>query len=159
MLPPLCAAPAASAQLSSVEQLAWFTGCWQTTQGDRVIDEQWMAPGGGLMLGMSRTVRAGRAMATEFVTLRAVAGRFVYEANPSGQQPTPFTATVCLLGPRRFRKPCPRLPQTHHLRAQGRRWRSSRRLTTAPVRNAWSIRTTVSPAGSRIRTARNVSFL
>ena len=90
----LSASPSLStAQPSAVEQLAWFTGCWQTTRGDQVIDEQWMAPRGGVMLGMSRTVRAGRATATEFVTLREANGRAVYEANPSGQQPTPFTAT------------------------------------------------------------------
>lgn len=80
--------------INQVEQLAWFTGCWETTRGDQVIEEQWMAPRGRVMLGMSRTVRAGRTTATEFVTLREVDGRAVYEANPSGQQPTPFTATL-----------------------------------------------------------------
>ena len=94
VLATLYAAPSpATAQPYSDDQLAWFTGCWQILQGDRVIDEQWMAPGGGLMLGMSRTVRAGRTSAIEFITLRVVEGRFVYEANPSGQRPTPFTAT------------------------------------------------------------------
>ncbi len=82
-----------AAVLNQVDQLAWLTGCWQIMRGDEVIDEQWMAPRGGVMLAMSRTVRAGRATATEFVTLHIVNGRVVYEANPSGQQPTPFTAT------------------------------------------------------------------
>ena len=77
-----------------VDQLAWLTGCWQIARGDEVIDEQWMAPSAGVMLGMSRTVRAGRVTATEFATLRAVDGRFAYEANPSGQAPTAFPATA-----------------------------------------------------------------
>jgi hypothetical protein len=77
-----------------VTQLAWFAGCWQVARGNQVIDEQWMTPRAGVMLGMSRTVRAGRTTATEFVTLRVVDGRVVYEANPSGQKPTPFPATT-----------------------------------------------------------------
>ena len=79
---------------NDVTQLAWLAGCWQIARGEQVIDEQWMAPRAGLMLGMSRTVRAGRTTSTEFVTLRVVDGRVVYEANPSGQKPTPFAATT-----------------------------------------------------------------
>ena len=84
--------PAAAA--GQVDRLAWLAGCWQITRGDEVIDEQWMPPRGGVMLGMSRTVRAGRTTTTEFVTLRVSAGRVAYEANPSGQQPTSFPATM-----------------------------------------------------------------
>ena len=79
---------------NDVAQLAWFAGCWQIVRGDQVIDEQWMTPRAGVMLGMSRTVRAGRTTASEFVTLRVADGRVVYEANPSGQTPTPFPATT-----------------------------------------------------------------
>jgi hypothetical protein len=87
-------APAGIAQPAGVTELAWFAGCWQLARGEQVVDEQWMTPRAGLMLGMSRTVRAGRATATEFVTLRVVDGRVVYEANPSGQKPTSFPATT-----------------------------------------------------------------
>jgi len=80
--------------LAQVDQVSWLTGCWQIAAGDQVIDEQWMAPRAGVMLAMSRTVRGGRTTSTEFVTLRAVDGRLVYEANPSGQKPTPFPATA-----------------------------------------------------------------
>jgi Domain of unknown function (DUF6265) len=79
--------------LAQDNQLAWLAGCWQITRGDEVIDEQWMAPRGGVMLGMSRSVSGGRTTATEFTTLRIVEGRVVYEANPSGQKPTAFPAT------------------------------------------------------------------
>jgi hypothetical protein len=77
-----------------VDQLAWFSGCWQIARGDQLVDEQWMAPRGNVMLGMSRTTRGGRTTAIEFVTLRLVDGRIVYEANPSGQKPTSFPATT-----------------------------------------------------------------
>ena len=74
--------------------LGWLTGCWQGISGDQVIDEQWMAPRGGVMLAMSRTVRGGRVTASEFVALRVADGRIVYEANPSAQAPARFTATT-----------------------------------------------------------------
>jgi hypothetical protein len=74
--------------------VAWLAGCWQMTRGDQVIEEQWMAPRAEVMLAMSRSVRAGRMTASEFVTLRIADGRIVYDANPSGQAPTRFTATT-----------------------------------------------------------------
>jgi hypothetical protein len=74
--------------------LAWLTGCWQMTRGDQVIDEQWMAPRGEVMLSMSRTVRGGRVTASEFVALRVADGKIVYDANPSTQAPARFPATA-----------------------------------------------------------------
>jgi hypothetical protein len=85
-------APAAqSAQ--DVKAADWLSGCWQVTANGSVIDEHWMASRGGVMLGMSRTVRADRVSAFEFVTIRVVDGRLVYEARPSGQMPATFAAT------------------------------------------------------------------
>jgi hypothetical protein len=72
---------------------AWLSGCWQVTRGSEVIDEQWMAPRGGIMLGMARSVRGDREVSTESTTIRVRDGRLVYEANPSGQSPTTFAAT------------------------------------------------------------------
>ncbi len=80
-----------------VEQLRWMSGCWQgrSRDGSRVIDEQWMAPRGHMMLGMSRTVR-GDSVVTDFEHLAIIErqGRVVYHAEPSGQQPADFTARV-----------------------------------------------------------------
>jgi hypothetical protein len=74
--------------------VAWLSGCWQITRGAEVIDEQWMAPRGGVMLGMARSVRGDRLASTESTTIRVRDGKLVYEANPSGQAPTTFTATT-----------------------------------------------------------------
>lgn len=84
------AAPGAgSADLKAV---AWLAGCWRAGGGPFATEEQWMAPLGGLMVGMSRTVREGRARAWEFLLIRLVEGRLVYWAHPSGQDPTAFPA-------------------------------------------------------------------
>jgi len=75
-------------RLDDVESVAWMAGCWAAGGAE----EQWMAPAGGLMVGMSRTVRDGLARGHEFLLLRVVEGRIVYWAYPSGQAPTSFPA-------------------------------------------------------------------
>src|SRR5262245_9606549 len=82
----------AQAQRSGpAQRLGWFAGCWQQARTGRVVDEQWMAPRGGQMLGMSRTVR-GDSMVTEFEHLQVLEknGHAIYHAEPSGQKPTDF---------------------------------------------------------------------
>ncbi len=84
-----------AAQSSSVSRLAWISGCWQGRSPTRgtVIDEQWMTPRAGTMLGMSRTVR-GDSVVTEFEHLRITShgAGATYHAEPSGQPPADFTA-------------------------------------------------------------------
>lgn len=79
---------------SRVDALAWMAGCWRLQTASRVVDEQWMAPAGGGMLGMSRTVSGGRIAEYEFVQIRGEAGQLVYIAQPSSQAQARFTATT-----------------------------------------------------------------
>lgn len=52
-----------------------------------------MAPAGGAMLGMSRTVRRGRMVTHEFMQIReASAGGIEFHAQPAGQAPDTFAA-------------------------------------------------------------------
>jgi hypothetical protein len=44
------------------------------------------------MIGVGRTVRGDRLVETEFIVLRELDGVFTYEAHPSGQAGTTFTA-------------------------------------------------------------------
>jgi hypothetical protein len=74
----------------SIERLAWLQGCWQMTSGSRIVEEQWTAPRGGIMLGAGRTTRDGRLVEYEQVVLREKDGRLAYEAHPSGQAPAVF---------------------------------------------------------------------
>ena len=73
-----------------VDDLAWMAGCWRLQAGNRIIDEIWMPPNGGLMLGMSRTVVAGEASAHELMQIRERQGRVVFIAAPAGQPETEF---------------------------------------------------------------------
>lgn len=88
----LFAAPLA-AQQAHIQSAAWVGGCWRMEAGNRIVDEQWMAPAGDAMLGMSRTVRDGRLDEYELIILRVVDGRLDYEAHPVRQPTGVFSAT------------------------------------------------------------------
>jgi hypothetical protein len=78
------------AAVADVAQVSWLTGCWTLSSGDRVVEEQWMAPRGGTMLGMGRTVRGDRLIEYEVVVIRTEGERLAYDAHPSGQPPAVF---------------------------------------------------------------------
>ncbi len=75
---------------STLDQVAWLAGCWELTDGDRRVEEQWTSPRAGIMLGVGRTARGDRLVEFEFVELRERDGRLEYRAHPSGQAPAPF---------------------------------------------------------------------
>jgi hypothetical protein len=81
-----------SAMSVSIDRVAWLHGCWEQIGAQRIVEEQWMAPRGGSMLGMSRTVRDGRLLEYESVMIREDGGALVYDARPAGQPPASFRA-------------------------------------------------------------------
>jgi hypothetical protein len=80
---------------TGVEAAAWLAGCWEASSedGQNAAEEQWMAPRGGLMVGMSRSIRDGRATGFELATIGIGSdGVLTYHAMPSGQSPADFPA-------------------------------------------------------------------
>jgi hypothetical protein len=73
-----------------IDEVGWLQGCWALSANGRTVEEQWMAPRGGTMLGMGRTIRGDRLVEYELVLLRAEGGRIAYEAHPSGQPAATF---------------------------------------------------------------------
>lgn len=80
----------ASAPAGGIARVAWLEGCWEAASRKRTVEENWMAPRGGSMLGVSRTVRGDSLLEYELVVLREEAARLVYEAHPSGQPVAAF---------------------------------------------------------------------
>lgn len=70
--------------------LEWLAGCWEGSVGTRVIEEHWLAPRGGVLLGLSRTTRDGSVVEHEFMHIYPRDGALVLAATPSGQAPTEF---------------------------------------------------------------------
>ena len=80
---------------SPVDRLAWLSGCWQeVARGSQIVEEQWMAPRGGRMVGMGRTVRGDSVIEWEHLRIFARDGRIVYHAEPSGQTPADFSTAA-----------------------------------------------------------------
>lgn len=104
----------------NIERLAWLSGCWEFTTGRRTVEEQWMAPRGNAMMGMSRTVRDGRLVAWETVVLREdSAGVITYNAFPSGQPPAVFDAVEVGDSQAVFANPAHDFPQRIIYRRRG----------------------------------------
>ncbi|MCI0436748.1 MAG: DUF6265 family protein, partial [Gemmatimonadetes bacterium] len=98
----------------------WLAGCWSSDGGVTGSGELWMAPAGGTLLGVSRTVAKGRTVAHEFMQIREIApGRLAFIANPSGQAQATFP--VRSLGPREvvFDNPSHDFPQRVIYRLDG----------------------------------------
>lgn len=83
------AAPATPA--AALQRLAWLAGCWSSERGEPGTGEQWMPLAGGTLLGVSRTVKNGRTVETEFMQIRTTTeNRVVYIAEPGGQKKVAF---------------------------------------------------------------------
>ena len=77
----------------SLERLRWLAGDWRMERAGRVVDEHWMAPSGGVMLGMSRTVAKGKMVEYEFTQIReGPGGDLFYVAMPARQKEAAFKA-------------------------------------------------------------------
>lgn len=84
----------AGAQNLTTEKLGWIAGCWEIRTPTRVVEEYWMKPGGGMLMGMSRTVTRDTLRQSEVLAIRRMGDKLVYDATPSGQKQTLFPATV-----------------------------------------------------------------
>ena len=85
-----------ASQGATLEQLAWFTGCWAYTSPRVIIEEHWTSPAGGSMLGVSRTLRRNpggdSTIAWEFIRLYARGTDLVYAAQPHNQPAAEFVS-------------------------------------------------------------------
>lgn len=107
---------------AGVEALGWLAGHWRMEKAGRVIDEQWMAPAGGVMLGMSRTVAKGKVVEHEFIQLRTgPGGEVFYVALPSRQKEATFKASAVGPGRAVFENPEHDFPRriTYALQSDG----------------------------------------
>jgi hypothetical protein len=75
---------------ADLKDLDWLAGDWVLTKGTRTIEEQWMRPSGGMMLGASRTVNGGKVNEFEFLRIEQRGDDLFYVAQPGGRPPTEF---------------------------------------------------------------------
>ncbi|HEX5042437.1 MAG TPA: DUF6265 family protein [Candidatus Polarisedimenticolaceae bacterium] len=75
-----------------VDALAWMAGTWQGTDQGMAMEEVWLAPAGGAMLGLHRDVAHGRMASFEFLRIEESERGLVYLSQPRGRPATPFHA-------------------------------------------------------------------
>ena len=90
----LCAAPLAAQGNAEAARLHWMAGCWRAESPRRTVEEHWMKPVGGLLLGMSRASRADSVLSWELARIETQGGRLQFVAWPSGQRQAAFAATI-----------------------------------------------------------------
>jgi hypothetical protein len=79
---------AANSQLS---QLVWMTGLWGGEVEGVWQEEYWLAPRGGMMVGVHRDVSSSGGVLFEYIRIEATADGLIYYASPRGRAPaTPF---------------------------------------------------------------------
>lgn len=74
----------------SLESLAWLAGHWSGEADGRRTEEIWMAPAGGVMPGMNRSVQNGARTSFELLRIVEADGKISYLASPGGRPPTSF---------------------------------------------------------------------
>lgn len=73
-----------------VEALAWLAGTWEGSMGKVDVEEVWMAPKGGAMIGMHRDVAGSKMVGFEYLRIVTKNGKLTYVASPQGGLPTSF---------------------------------------------------------------------
>lgn len=87
----MMAAPAAEAP--KLADLSWLAGAWVTQSARARVEEHWLPPAAGMMLGMSRTYSPARTLSFEFLRIAERDGAIFYIAQPQGRPPTEFKLT------------------------------------------------------------------
>jgi hypothetical protein len=82
---------ASAANLAPFEKLS---GCWENRETNQIYEEHWMKPAGDMMLGMSRTLKNGKAVTFEFIQIQTRTDGTFYIASPSKQERTEFKLTT-----------------------------------------------------------------
>jgi hypothetical protein len=112
-------APGASQSVPTTADVAFLTGCWKFESNNRIVEEQWMAPGGGSLMGISRTIVNGQTTEYEFLQIRDLPDGLTYIAKPSNQPEAKFIARTRVAGEVVFENPAHDFPQRIRYRIKG----------------------------------------
>jgi len=104
---------------ATTADLAFLAGCWKFERNGRVTEEHWLAPAGGSLMGVSRTVAGGKTVEFEFLQIRDLPDGLTYIARPSGQPEASFKAATSRPGEIVFENPTHDFPQRIRYRRAG----------------------------------------
>lgn len=73
-----------------VTRVEWLAGCWGGTTDGVAMQEVWLRPEGGVILGVHHDVRGKVTVGFEFMRIEEKDGTLFFQAQPNGKPPTPF---------------------------------------------------------------------
>jgi hypothetical protein len=82
--------PAVLPDKAVIGDLKWLAGHWRGEVEGRTTEESWLAPEGGMMLAVNRSISKTGHGSFEFLRIAETPDGLVYFASPSGQPPTQF---------------------------------------------------------------------
>lgn len=78
----------------SLADIAFMVGHWVGKTGSTEMEEYWIAPKGGVMLGLHRDAPPGRNAFFEYLRVEERDGVLVYVASPRGSGATEFVLVI-----------------------------------------------------------------
>jgi hypothetical protein len=72
----------------------WLAGCWRQVEAGQVVDEVWLAPAAGMMLGVSRSIEADTLRDWAMMQVRGGPNGLVLEVTASGMPTVAFLASA-----------------------------------------------------------------
>jgi hypothetical protein len=75
---------------ADVRALGWMAGAWFGDDDGIEIEEHWLPPKGGMLLGLHRDVAPSGKAFFEYLRVVETPEGVVYMASPSGREATPF---------------------------------------------------------------------
>lgn len=114
---PAAPAPPAPAPLAATPaDLAFLRGDWEGSTSALQLEERWTEEAGGLMLGVGRTLKGGKAVFFEFLRIEFRPDGVYYVAQPRGREATEFRLTAKGEGSATFENPRHDHPKRIHYR-------------------------------------------
>ena len=83
-----------SQAVAATPTLDWLAGHWCGGDAGERVEESWLAPRGGELLGLGRTIKGERMVAFEFLRITLVDGVPTYLAQPDGRAATAFARSA-----------------------------------------------------------------
>jgi hypothetical protein len=73
---------------AKLSDLGWLAGCWEMNNEKKgmQITEMWMRPAGDAMIGVGRTLKAGKLVDFEFLRIIETGSGLAYVSRPSGNK-------------------------------------------------------------------------
>lgn len=106
---------------ATTPDLGWLSGRWCGGEAERVVEETWLAPVGGELIGMSRTRKGETTRSFEFMRIVREGEGLAMRVQPNGGTATVFLSVASGQGWIRFGNPAHDFPNTIEYRRQGAR--------------------------------------